>query len=234
MDLLAEKLGRVEGGRILDVATGRGSFVETLTETIGSFIEVVGIDTSAENIETAKKKFDNGKVRFEVMDASAMTFPDESFDTVTVANSLHHFSQVEPILDEMKRVLKPGGLFLIFEMFHDNLAERQLAHVELHHWWAEIDKLTGVVHNQTLVRQEIVQFAENLGLTDMEMFDYIEDRPAPPETIKELLIACDRYIAKTADNQAYRRLLEQGHRLKKRLAGGDFYWATELCILGRK
>jgi len=65
-----------------------------------------------EEIEVAEKGLIED-AEFTVMNAESLKFGDGCFDTVCVANSLHHFENVDRALSEMKRVLKPGGLFIV-------------------------------------------------------------------------------------------------------------------------
>ena len=51
-------------------------------------------------------------VRFQVMDALAMTWPDDSFDLVWACESGEHMPDKKRYVEEMTRVLKPGGVFV--------------------------------------------------------------------------------------------------------------------------
>ena len=95
--------------RILDVATGRGDCLRWLRDIYPDVEIIVGIDIDESSIEHARKSADFKDVQFEVMDTSHLEFDDESFDLVAVCFSLHHFENLERSLDEMTRVIKPGG-----------------------------------------------------------------------------------------------------------------------------
>ena len=113
-------LGHIPGGRVLDVATGSGGFIGFLLEGLQDPAEIVGIDTSERAAAAFGQAFkDTPAVRFESMDAGRMSFPDASFDTVCIANSLHHLPEPARVLSEMLRVLRPGGSFLIFDLRRD-------------------------------------------------------------------------------------------------------------------
>jgi ubiquinone/menaquinone biosynthesis C-methylase UbiE len=66
---------------------------------------------------------DQDNIRFEQMDASCTRFPDAYFSAAASMQSAHHWTNVEGILAEVHRVLKPGASFYIFE------ADRHLKHV---------------------------------------------------------------------------------------------------------
>jgi SAM-dependent methyltransferase len=74
-----------------------------------------GIDIEDERIAYAAKTYPQGK--FQVMDASALAFPDGYFDQILVTGVLHHLSDedVRSITKEMKRVLNPNGRALVME-----------------------------------------------------------------------------------------------------------------------
>jgi SAM-dependent methyltransferase len=141
-------------------------------------------------------------------------FPDASFDTVSIANSLHHLADLPQALAEMCRVLKPGGLFIISEMYCDGQSEAQQTHVELHHWWAAVDTAQGITHYETFPRQRIVEIAEGLGLARWTYHDiaYLEDDPHAAELLAELEPVIDRYIERAAGLLAETELRQRAKR----------------------
>jgi ubiquinone/menaquinone biosynthesis C-methylase UbiE len=89
---------------VLDVGTGTGTAARAIAARWPE-AEVVGVDVAAQMISEARRLLPpelEGRVRFEPADASALPFPDESFDLVTLANMI-------PFFDELDRVLAPGG-----------------------------------------------------------------------------------------------------------------------------
>ncbi len=71
---------------------------------------VTGTDISPLFVEEARKKHgETAALKFQVEDAARMSFPDRAFDVVCSALFLEHTSEVEKVLGEMVRVLKPGG-----------------------------------------------------------------------------------------------------------------------------
>ena len=57
----------------------------------------------------------NDKLSFIQGDSEAMPFDNDSFDAITVAFGIRNFETLEKGLDEIYRVLKPGGIFVILE-----------------------------------------------------------------------------------------------------------------------
>ena len=109
MDALEERLKHLSGGAVLDIATGKGGFVEYLKDRFKDFDSILGIDPAADRIKEATTKLAGDRIRFAVMNGEKLAFEDNSFNTVSISNSLHHLTRVEPVLSEMHRVLKPGG-----------------------------------------------------------------------------------------------------------------------------
>jgi len=170
------------------------------------------------------------------MNASAMTFDSDSFDIVAVSNALHHMESVEPVLEEMKRVLKPDGIFIINEMFRDFQNEKQTVFVRAHHWWAAIDRVKGVVHNQTYRKEELLGFADWLGLQGIETIENSDVLLTPDDSIDEgwLIDRVDDYIPRIADDAQHTHLEEQGKQIRKDVTNIGSEKPTELFILGHK
>jgi ubiquinone/menaquinone biosynthesis C-methylase UbiE len=59
------------------------------------------------------------RISFRKGDAVQIPFPDASLDLVTSTLSLHHWSEPIAVLDELARVLRPGGAFLILDLRRD-------------------------------------------------------------------------------------------------------------------
>ncbi|MBD3258808.1 methyltransferase domain-containing protein, partial [candidate division GN15 bacterium] len=155
MDFLREQLKNRQAGRVLDIATGEGEFLAEVLEKVGSFDEAVGIDLNEQRMGDARNRNKDARVSFQAGDALALTFEDDSFDTVSVRNSLHHVDEPSRLLSELHRVLKPGGTAVIMECVRDSSTMEQRLYVEMHHWWGEINRAQGIKHNATYWRDEL-------------------------------------------------------------------------------
>lgn len=94
-------------GSILDFGCGDGQFVHRVA---GEGFDIKGVDVSPEAIHRAKKRFPLIDVR-EAGDT--IPFPAETFDTVTAIDVMEHILDIEGTLEELYRVLRPGGHLLI-------------------------------------------------------------------------------------------------------------------------
>ena len=104
---------------ILDIATGTGDFAILAAERLKP-TKVVGADISREMMEVAAHKVNQHRleriVSFKREDCMHLTFEDNSFDAVTVAYGARNFESLQKGLEEILRVLKPGGHLLLLEL----------------------------------------------------------------------------------------------------------------------
>ena len=98
-----------KGKTVLDIGCGTGIGLDFLAE---SAEVVVGTDYSEETVEYARKGNDNVNLTFEVMDCKDLKFDDGKFDLVTSFNLIEHIHGQEKFIQEVKRVLKPNGIFI--------------------------------------------------------------------------------------------------------------------------
>jgi ubiquinone/menaquinone biosynthesis C-methylase UbiE len=231
-----EALRRLSAGKVLDVATGSGGFISYLTENLGDYEEITGIDLSERGLTTARERVPFENVHFKCMDAARMAFTRGYFDTVCIANSLHHMQDLRGVLAEMLRVCRDGGQVIISEMYCDGQGEAQLTHVYLHHWWAAVDRLEGITHHETYPRLQLVEIIEGLGLRDLRSYELVDEEsdPRDPEMVKELNTIIDRYFQRLLTQAGRRELLERGEELRQRVRQVGFRGANSLFVIGQK
>lgn len=94
--------------RALDVACGTGNYVAAQRRAFGpTRVAWHGVDASPEMLDVARGKLPDVELR--EGRAEALPFDDESFDYVSCNFAFHHFEDKHAALDEMRRVLRPGG-----------------------------------------------------------------------------------------------------------------------------
>ena len=104
LEIIRDWVAPSPGDRILDVGCGKGHLVKALSE-LG--IESVGIDLNPNAADVAVVP------RVKTMSAINLDFEDESFDAVVSFHSIEHIPRIEDALEEMVRVVKPGGKVLL-------------------------------------------------------------------------------------------------------------------------
>lgn len=107
------------GSRILEVAPGPGYLAVEIARR-GAY-QVIGLDISRTFVEIAARnaREANVNVDFRRGNASAMPFPENSFDLVLCRAAFKNFSQPVTAMNEMHRVLKPGRQALIVDLRRD-------------------------------------------------------------------------------------------------------------------
>lgn len=93
---------------ILELGCGTGHWSEFLSS---KGFKVIALDISEAMLSKARLK-DIKNVEFRKADAAALPFPDESFGMVVSITMLEFVDDLEKVLKEIYRVLKPGGLFI--------------------------------------------------------------------------------------------------------------------------
>src|SRR4051812_3629314 len=99
------------GTRVLDLACGTGDIAFAAAERGGA---VTGLDLTPRMVELARRRSlaSGVHVDFLVGDMSALPFPDGAFDVVTTGYGIRNVPDIAPVVREIRRVLRPGGLLL--------------------------------------------------------------------------------------------------------------------------
>lgn len=236
MQILIDKLKEISGGRVLDIATGRGNFVHYLLDGLNSFESIIGIDYIDQSIlDKVKMQFPNEKIRFITMDASNINFAESSFDTVSLSNSLHHLKDMDKVLEEAMRVLKPGGTLILNEMICDYQSTPQMTYVQMHHWWAKLDMLMGKIHYETFPRQKVMDIVKGLRLSSFEALEFNDsDNPMDKESLQNISKIIDEYIERAKGFEIFDAYRQEGEEIRRLLYENGVNGATQIIIIGKK
>ena len=161
-------------GRVLDIGTGPGHIPMLLVERL-SDVSVVGIDMSAHMLLFAERRRaaspHAARVEFKIADAKNLPFTRESFDVVCSNTILHHISDPRQFISEAWRVLRPGGTFLIRDLFRPPTPERASELVRTHASGAspaQQELLLASLH-AALEPEELRACAREAGLVDVNL-----------------------------------------------------------------
>jgi SAM-dependent methyltransferase len=94
--------------RALEIGCGGGSLLHKL-KTSG--LDIIGVETSPERIEESHRAY--GPLPIQHISGSSLPFPDECFDMVLSFDVFEHIPDSDAHLAEVRRVLKPGGWYLL-------------------------------------------------------------------------------------------------------------------------
>ncbi len=114
---------------VLEVGSGPGELALEVARRLPG-VDVVGIDLAEAMIDAAIKRADaerlDGRVRFVLADAAALPLADSSFDVVVSTLSLHHWEDPSTVFAEIARVLRPGGIALVYDLRPFAYTQREL------------------------------------------------------------------------------------------------------------
>ena len=106
---LVSMSGAEAGVRALDLACGTGDIARAL-DSRGA--RVTGLDITLRMLQLARAKPDAERIAYLAGDMTALPFAEASFDLVTTGYGIRNVPRIEPAIDEIRRVLRPGGLLL--------------------------------------------------------------------------------------------------------------------------
>lgn len=110
---------------ILDIGCGTGRLLNRLAKQFPQ-VQGTGLDLSPEMIKEAKDKNIYGsRLQFLQGNVEALPFPDSAFDAVFCTISFLHYPHPELVLAEIKRVLRPGGIFYLADYTVNDWTEYQ-------------------------------------------------------------------------------------------------------------
>lgn len=110
-----------KGNDVLDIGCGIGTQAKAMAEIVGREGKVIGTDISNVMIEIAMNRTAalNLPLEFFVSDALKQPFAAQTFDCIRAERLLMYIKDVELVFTETKRLLKPGGKFIVFDFDWD-------------------------------------------------------------------------------------------------------------------
>jgi len=121
-----EMAGVRRGQRVLDLAAGTGDLAEKFSRIVGPEGQVVMSDINEAMLGQGRARLVDagvvGNLDYAIANAEALPFASDSFDCVTIGFGLRNITNKQYALDEMFRVLRPGGRALVLEFSHPTIA----------------------------------------------------------------------------------------------------------------
>lgn len=148
--------------KILDVGCGIGYFEEILSE-----LNIIGLDSAKEALEEARKR--SGK-KFLLGDAEHLYFHSQSFDAVFMVTTLEFVENYEKVIDEVARVLVPGGKLVV--MILNPESEYFKGHVQKEDSYFKKIKHVNLKEIERYIQKLFVASGEYfLGIRGVDVFD---------------------------------------------------------------
>jgi SAM-dependent methyltransferase len=154
---LVELVPEEREARWIDVACGPGVVSRGIAGRVGS---VSGIDLTPAMVEEAERRAREdgvGNVGFTLGDATALDFPDASFDGAITRLSLHHIPAPGRVVAEMARVVRPGGWVVVSDIAADPDGEAAA-------WREEIERLRDPSHWACRTPEALRRMGADAGL----------------------------------------------------------------------
>jgi ubiquinone/menaquinone biosynthesis C-methylase UbiE len=217
---------------ILDVGAGSGDFIAVLKEVFPK-AKITGVDPESESLEEAAKKHPD--CTFMEMRAEQLEFADNSFDAASISMALHHLPEIQTSLTEMQRIVKPGGWIIVNELFSDNLNHAQEVHKMYHHFRSSIDRLTGINHNETFEKEQILQMIKAAGIKVRFHFENREEKNliAAPGDLEVRIEKMKQHLEKIKGLPEYEIYKPQIEEFRNRAILHGFQPATRIVVVGQ-
>ena len=173
---LALQMNIREGSRVLDVGCGVGGPAREIAKFTGA--NIVGLNNNDYQIERATRYAENeglsNQLQYVKGDFMQMSFPDNSFDAVYAIEATVHAPNLEGIYSEIFRVLKPGGVFGVYEwLMKDEYDNDNPRHREIR---LGIEEGDGISNMEKI---EVALEAMKAAGFHMEHHEDLADRPDP-------------------------------------------------------
>jgi len=111
-DDLAVRIAALNPARVLETAAGTGIVTRALLRSLAADAAIVATDLNQAMLDHAAAQVSSDRVRWQVADAQALSFPDQCFDAVVCQFGAMFFPDKALAYREARRVLKPGGHFI--------------------------------------------------------------------------------------------------------------------------
>ena len=167
VDHCLEPLGDLSGLVLLEVGCGNGANCKYIS-TLNDSVSIIGIDLNEENLEIANASMGSPRTQFIHDDAQILeNIEDSSVDVLICIESALHYPDKNAFFRQIKRVLKPGGKFLVADI----LRRREDSGRSL--WWW---KKTMLLHHTN--EKDYQNYA------DGNQLNYLTTRDITPEIVK--------------------------------------------------
>lgn len=153
-----------EDDSYLDLGTGPGTIAGVLAPHVGA---LVGTDVSPEMLDLFESRTSGAPSV--LADAHRLPFNEGSFTLVTCGSVFHHLEDPATVVDEVARVLRPGGRFLLIDMAGPENKERREAR-------DEVERVRDPSHVHILAPSQVRAFVEAAGFEIKAEERQVEDK----------------------------------------------------------
>jgi len=161
-------LGRITEEEILEIGFGTGINVNYYPESVK---KIIGVDVNKGMLNQFRKKLDEGKIEVELLHRNGETIPfhDNSLNAVVSTYTLCTIKNVELVLKEIHRILKPDGKFYFLE---HGLADNP----KTQKWQHRLNPLQNIWAGGCNLNRDIKSLIRNAGFNILELKNYYMKR----------------------------------------------------------
>ena len=145
------------GKTVLDIACGEGYGTNLLSKFAKT---IAGVDIDNQTVIEAKLKYTAENIQFAQGDTSNIPFPDSTFDVVVSFETIEHHDKHDEMITEIKRVLKPDGVFVISTpdkyVYTDLKGVKNKFHVKELYKKEFVDLIKRFFSNTTILNQKFI------------------------------------------------------------------------------
>jgi 2-polyprenyl-3-methyl-5-hydroxy-6-metoxy-1,4-benzoquinol methylase len=179
--------GRIcEGSRVLELGCGTGTFTQRIAST-GA--EITAIDLSPDLIAMARKEVQL-HISLVLVNVEKLSFPDETFEVVCGSSVLHHLN-VGNALNEIHRVLRPGGRLALAE---PNMINPQIA-IQKNIKWIK-RRMGDLPHETAFFSWRLGATLQRIGFNEVSIYPFDFLHPLTPPLMIDTVDKLGRYLEK--------------------------------------
>lgn len=115
--------------RVLEIGSGRGGGASYVARYMNPSV-IIGLDISNSAVKDCNEKYNSQNLSFTVGDSEKLPFDDNTFDAIINVESSHCYGSMIQFVNEVTRVLKPGGYFLFCDLRRNNLVQDMLSSID--------------------------------------------------------------------------------------------------------
>ena len=190
VQLIKEELALFHNPIVLEIGCGTGAFTKFILEAL-PLLKLTTFDISFKSVQLAAKRFSGYKnARFSVAESTSLPYDSGIFDAV-IGNSILHHLPLGPSLEEVLRIMKPGGLLFFFEpnMFNPQIAIEKNIHF--------IGKYLQNTENETaFFRWPLTKILRKAGVQDVCVIPFDFLHPIVPGPISSLIDGLGKVLEK--------------------------------------
>lgn len=201
------------GERVLDVGSGPGFLASEIGEVVGASGQVCGIDISETLIKIAEARCAHQPwVEFRLGDATRLPYPDHYFDLGLSTQVLEYVTDVNAVLIEIYRVLRPGGRVVLLDTDWDSLVWHTTDNKRMKHILSIWDEHAADAHLPRILSRKLLQAGFQIELQQViPMFNPVFDQNTFSNRLIDLISAfvSDRNGITRAEVEAWAEELRQ-------------------------